>query len=134
MNSAPKLEGNWYEERYFHADTRKDVGDPLVRPKENDIDGLPRIKRKNVPIAPVFKHDEQDKPEERFLTETKRSFKPIQKKEETITVKRMTASPQYLQEILSVKPDMELHNYNLEPVSPEEQFLTVNRSTFKRYI
>lgn len=133
MNKSTKLEGNWYEERYYHADTRTDEAPSRIRPREDDIENLPRIKRIVHQDAPVFKPDDDDIPQEKYLTETKRAFQPITTKEVTTTEKRMRASPQYVQDILSVKPDKKIPNYGLKPVPPQEQFMTETRSKFKQY-
>lgn len=132
MQQAPTLKGNWYEERYYDADTRKNILEPRVRPKNDEVENIPRITRQNKPDADVYSYD-ADTPD-RWITDKMASYVVHRNHEMTLTERRMNASPEYMAAILSCESPRYLPNYSLKPITPEEQFTTTNMEAFKRYI
>ena len=125
------LQGNWYEERFFDADTRDKRGEPRVRPKNDDVENIPRIKRANIPTAEVFFPDQENP--ERFVSDYMATYVRHRNVEETVTQRRMNTTPQQLAEILDAGPGRFIPNYSLKPIPPQEQFETTYNSTFKRF-
>ena len=125
------LRGNWYEERFFDADTRNQIGEPRIRPKNDEVENIPRIKRQNRPVADVFFPDKDDP--ERFVSDYQRTYVRHRNCEETVTQRRMNATPQHLAEILDAEPGRYIPNYSLKPITPEEQFQTTYNTTYKRF-
>ena len=130
--SNQTLQGNWYEERFFDADTRHTIAEPRVRPKNDDVENIPRIARQNRPVAQVFFPD-QDAPD-RFVSDYMRTYVKHTGHEQTVTERRMATSPQHLAEMLDADPGRFIPNYSLKPITPDEQFQTTYTSTFKRFI
>lgn len=133
MTISPVLKDNWYEERFFHADTRADNSGCRVRPRDDEIENIPRITRKALVDAPVFFPDKVD-PMDQYLTTHRRDFVKHRDLEMTLTERRMNTSAQELQEMLSVKPDRFIPDYSLKPISKKEQYQTTHREYFKRFI
>ena len=130
--SNKTLQGNWYEERFFDADTRGKTGEPRMRPRNDEVENIPRIKRQNKPVSDVFFPDQDNT--ERFVTDYQRTYVRHRTHEETVTERRMNATPQHLAELLDAEPSGYIPDYSLKPVTPQEQFKTTYQDTFKRFI
>lgn len=125
------LQGNWYEERFFDADTRQIKGNDRIRPRTDEIENIPRIRRQNKPDADVFAPDKDE--EDRFVTDNMRTYVRHRVHEESVTERRMAASGEHLAEILAAEPNRYIPNYSTKPISPEEQFQTTTGTAYKGY-
>ena len=131
MTKSRTLEGNWYEERFFGGDADKEQRNPLVRPRNDEIENIPRIRRQNKPDSNVFTPDQDDP--DRFVTDKMRTFVVHRGHEETLTERRMHTSPEHLAEILKAEPTYYIPNYKPEEFPVEEQFKTTTQTSYKRY-
>lgn len=148
--TSSTLQANWYEDRYFPGSSKKPV--EFVRPEYDEVENIPRIKRYHKPTGEVFQPDHVD-PEEQYKTVSRETYvnfaageKTVQNQtrsrglsdivpqEESVTQRRMNATPEQIQAILDFETNEFIPNYSLPPVTPEEQFTTTYNSTFKRFI
>jgi hypothetical protein len=64
------LHSNWYEERFFHANTRGDTFVDRIRPLEDEVENIPRVTRKTRPTGDVFhftnNSTEEDDPQDHY--------------------------------------------------------------------
>ena len=128
------LLGNWYEERFFHANHRKDPVEHTVRPMEDDVENLPRVTRRVSKTGECFKIDDTD-PSDIYHTTSELAYastktRSINPQEQSVTFRRMNCSGEELGKMLDVKPPQYLPNYSLAPIPPEEQFKTTYQASF----
>jgi hypothetical protein len=128
------LQSNWYEERFFHANTRSDTFVERTRPLEDEIEHIPRLTRKAKPLGEVFQYKNDETPEEHFLTMSMKTYVHHHPNLETITTRRMNTSGEQLREILSKDPTRYICNHALPYRGPEKQFKTIYKKSWVRHI
>jgi hypothetical protein len=127
------LEGNWYEERFFHANTRGDEGARRMRPLTDEIENIPRVTRICQPTGEIFQPDAVD-PSEQYQTMSRAAFVRHRSHEESVTERRMSTSPEKLQEILAAAPQRFIPDHRLPPLAPEKRFKSEYRKSYVRHI
>ena len=125
------LQGNWYEDRYFEAgENRSHIS---IRPKNDDVENIPRIARRQFDTGPVFQYQNDETPQEHFKTVSMETYVQHHPQQDSVTARRMNCSPEELSKILDCKPDVFIPDYSLPERPPEKQYLTTYNKAFKRY-
>lgn len=127
------LQGNWWEERFFHADTRRDPTETRVRPLEDEVENIPRVARRVLRTGDVFRMENDETPEEHYKTVSMEAYVAHDVHQETVTQRRMNTSPERLAEILGSEPPGFIPNYGMPERGPEKQFKTTYQKSYKRY-
>jgi hypothetical protein len=128
------LQSNWYEERFFHANTRRDSFIERTRPLSDEIENIPRITLKGKPTGEVFQYKNGSSPEEHYTSMSMKTYVHHHPNLESITTRRMNTSGEQLREILSANPNRYICNHSLPYRGPEKQYLTVYRKSYVRHI
>jgi hypothetical protein len=128
------LQSNWYEDRFFHANTR---GDPFVvrtRSRDDEIEHIPRVTRKMKPIGEVFQFQNDETAEEHFRTVSQATWVRHPPETESITARRMNTPPEELRDMLGARPSRHICNHALKYRGPEKQFTTIYRKDYVRHL
>ena len=129
------LLGNWYEERFFHADHRKDEVEKTIRPLHDDVENLPRVTRRITKTGECFQIDDPE-PEEIYQTTSELAYQASKTRsvnnpqDTSVTYRRMHCTGEELGKMLDVPPPQYLPNYSLAPIPPEEQFKTTYQASY----
>lgn len=124
------LQGNWWEERFFHADTRGDAAEERVRPAWDEVENIPRVARKCKPTGEVFRMENDETPDEHFRTVSMQTYVQHDLKQENVTQRRMNATAERLAEILAASPPAYIPNHSLPARGPEKQFKTTYQKAY----
>lgn len=125
------LQGNWYEDRYY--DAKETRARTIVRPKDDEVENIPRIARKAFDTGPVFQYQNDETPEEHYKTVSMATYVPHHVEQDNLTTRRMKCTGEDLAKMLDCTPDIQLPNYSLPERPPEKQYLTTYNKAFKRY-
>jgi hypothetical protein len=128
------LQSNWYEERFFHANTRSDTFVERTRPLEDEIEHIPRLTRKAKPESEVFQFRNDTPPEKHYRSISQETYVHHTPNLESITTRRMDTSGEQLQKILSKNPTRYICNHSLPYRGPEKQFKTIYTKSWVRHI
>jgi hypothetical protein len=128
------LQGNWYEERFFTADSRRFETLPRIRPLTDEIENIPRVSRRFLVTGDVFKPTNKATPEEHFLTMSQQTYVQHPRLNESITARRMNTSPEELRKILGADSTKFLPDYRMPYRGPDKQFKTTYRKSYVRHI
>jgi hypothetical protein len=128
------LQSNWYEERFFHANTRGDSFTERMRPLEDEIEHIPRITRKSKPIGEVFQYKDDATPEQHYMTMSMKTYVHHHPNLESITTRRMNTTGEQLREMLTAKPNRYICDHSLPYRGPEKQFKTIYQKSYVRHI
>ena len=136
LYTSETLEGNWFEDRFFDADSRRDEVKKIMRPRNDDVENLPRIARVVRPTGKVFQMTNDETPEEHYKTVSMETYIDHHYQPDSVTRRRLNTTSEDLQKMLSVGSVDEMHlpDYSLKPRPPEKQYLTTYNKTFIRYI
>lgn len=127
------LQANWYEDRFFHANTRNDEPLQLVRPEHDEVENIPRIARRVKPTGEVFKMENDESPEDHYTTVSMATYVQHNARERSVTEERMNTTNEHLREILDFEPTQFIPNYSTKPIPPNEQFKTTYQSSYPRH-
>jgi hypothetical protein len=127
------LEGNWYEERFFHANTRRDDGVRRTRPLADEIEHIPRVTRVCKPTGEIFQPDPVD-PSQQYQTMSRAAYVRHRGHEESVTERRMNTSGEQLQEILAASPQRFIPDHRLQALTPDERFKSEYQKSYVRHI
>jgi hypothetical protein len=145
---------NWYEERFYHANTRHDDPTRRVRPEEDEIENIPRVTRVTKPMGEVFHFENGKAPEKHYATiyqkNTKKNYIPKSARRsreaqrakspgyiwhhvdnESVTQRRMNTTAEGLKEILSAGSTRYLPDYSMPYRPPEKHYKT---EYMKKYV
>jgi hypothetical protein len=128
------LQSNWYEERFFHANTRRDPFTDRTRSRDDEIENTPRVTRKVKPTGEVFCFTNEETPDEHYLTTSRKTYVHHPPNFDTLTARRLNTAPEKLRDILSARPSRYICDHSLPYRSPEKHFKTQYRKAYIRYI
>jgi hypothetical protein len=131
---ASTCQGNWYEERFFHANTRGDQPVPRIRRHEDEIEHIPRLTRVTKPTGETFRPENDEAPDEHFMSMYQATFVDHLPTLDSATIRRMNTSPDKLQRILAAQPTRHVCDHSLPFRSPEKQYRTVYQKSYVRHI
>jgi hypothetical protein len=126
------LEGNWYEERFFHADTRRDEPDRCTRPLSDELEHAPRVTRLYKGRTEVFQPDAVD-PNDHYMTVSQATYVRHRSNEESVTARRMNTSPEELQRMLTASPQQFIPDHRLPHIPPEQRFKSEYQKSYVRH-
>jgi hypothetical protein len=125
---------NWWEERFHHANTRYDEPTLRVRPEEDEIENIPRVTRVTKPVAEAFTFENDETPDEHWLSVTHKTYVWHHPDTESVTRRRMNTTQEQLQEILSAGSTRYLPDYSMPYQSPKDRFTTIYMKSYVRHI
>lgn len=132
------LHSNWYEERFFHANTRGDAFIERTRPLEDEIENIPRVTRKTKPTGEVFQFAktsaEEDDPEDHYKSMSMATYVQHEPNLDSVTRRRMNAPPEQLQCMLAANPTRYLCDHSLPARTPEKHYKTVYQKSYVPHI
>jgi hypothetical protein len=128
------LQGNWYEERFFQADSRRYDTVPRMRPMTDEIEHIPRVSRRSLATGDVFQFRNSDTPEEHYLTMSQKTYVRHPPLNESVTARRMKTSGEELQQMLTAQSTRFLPDYRMPFRGPDKQFQTTYRKSYVRHI
>jgi hypothetical protein len=131
---ATTCQGNWYEERFFHANTRGDEPVQRTRPLEDEIENIPRVTRLTRPTGDAFRSENDETPEDHFVTTYQETFVQHEPNFGGVTARRMSTSPDKLQRMLAAQPTRYICDHSLPFRAPEKQYRTVYQKSYVRHI
>jgi hypothetical protein len=131
---ASTCQGNWYEERFFHANTRGDEPVSRTRPLEDEIEHIPRVKRLTKPTGETFRPENDETPDEHFMSMYQATYVRHLPSLDSITTRRMNTTPDRLQGMLAAQPTRYVCDHSLPFRSPEKQYRTVCQKSYVRHI
>jgi hypothetical protein len=127
-------QGNWYEERFFHANTRLDEPQRRARPLDDEIEHIPRVTRLVKPTGGVFLTQDDEDPQEHYTTVSRQTYVWHQPRNDSVTARRMNTSPEQLQRMLAAQPTRVIPDHSLPARTPQQQFMTIYRKSYLRHI
>jgi hypothetical protein len=127
------LQGNWYEERFYHADTRRDEGLRRTRPLTDDVGKIPRLTRVCKPTGEVFQPGRFD-PAKQYMTVSRATYVPHQMREESVTARRMNTSPEDMRRMLSATPQQFIPDWRMPQMTPEQRFKSEYQRAYVRHL